>query len=168
MEAFVTEKSKDYSLLDNRTGEIKEFRRTRKISIPEFMMVYFASYSDMFVLTGVQIKVLMCCWRHSTYNDRLCNEGNMIYNDLMFKEACKKDGLKSPNAVIDNAISQLTKYGFLIKKCKGAYLLNPKYFFKGTLSDRTKLQYNLMVEPEEKQIQEDLSKMNEQLIQQNQ
>ena len=142
MEAFVTEKSKDYSLLDNRTGEIKEFRRTRNI-------------------TGVQIKVLMCCWRHSIYNDKLCNEGNMVYNDLMFKEACKKDGLKSPNAVIDNAISQLTKYGFLIKKCKGAYLLNPKYFFKGTLSDRTKLQYNLMVEPEEKQTQEGISKMNE-------
>lgn len=147
MESFIKEKSKDYSLLDNWAGEILEFRQTRKMTLPEFMMVYFASHPEMSVLTGVQIKVLMCCWKHSSYNGRLCSEGNIFYNDLMFKEACKKEGLKSSNSVIDNTISQLTKYGFLVKICKGAYYLNPKYFFKGTLSDRTKLQYRIIVDP---------------------
>lgn len=156
MEAFVTEKSKDYSLLDNNTGEILDYRKTRKVSIEDFMMVYLASYSDMLKLTGMQMKVLMCCWRYSAFNDRNCNSGNLIYNNGLFKENCKRDGLNTSDAVINNAISQLEKYGFLLKKCKGTYLLNPKYFFKGTISDRTKLQYNLIVEPQVKEIQENI------------
>ena len=106
-------------------------------------MTFFRSYSDMFKLTGMQMKVLVCCCVHSSYNDRSCKEGNLIHNNDYFKEYCRQDGLNTSNQVIDNAISQLSKYGFLIKRCKGEYMLNPKYFFKGTISDRTKLQYNI-------------------------
>lgn len=150
MEAFVTEKSKDYSLLDNRTGEILEYRQTKKVTLSEFMMIFFASYTDMLKLTGLEIKVLMCIWAHSSFNSKNSNEGNIIHNDMSFKENCRKDGLDTTNANIDNVFSKLNKAGFLIKKCKGAYLLNPKYFFKGTLSDRTKLQFNIVVEPKER------------------
>lgn len=167
MEAFVKLKSQDYSLLDNRTGEILEYRQTKKVTLSEFMMVFFASYTDMLKLTGLEIKVLMCIWAHSSFNSRNSKDGNIIHNDAAFKENCKQDGLNTTNSNIDNVFSRLNKMGFLIKKCRGAYLLNPKYFFKGTLSDRTKIQYNIMVEPEERQIQEDIKRMNEQLAKQN-
>lgn len=163
MEAFVKLKSQDYSLLDNRTGEILEYRQTKKVTLSEFMMVFFSSYTDMLKLTGLEIKVLMCIWTHSSFNSRNSKDGNIIHNDAVFKENCKQDGLNTTNANIDNVFSKLCKMGFLIKKCRGTYLLNPKYFFKGTLSDRTKIQYNIMVEPEENQIQEDIKRMNEQL-----
>lgn len=160
MERFVTEKSKDYSLLDNHTGEILELKKTRKVSIDEFMIIFLSSYSDMLALTGMQLKILMCCWRHSSYNDKNCSLGNLVHNNQLFKDYCRKDGLNASNASIDNALSQLAFKGFLIKKCRGTYLLNPTYFFKGTLSDRSKVQYNIMLEPNEEQYDKTLYRMN--------
>lgn len=167
METYITEKSKDYSLVDNRTGEILEYRKTKKVTLSEFMMIFFASYTDMFKLTGLELKVLMCIWAHSSFNSNNSTEGNIIHNNIVFKENCKKDGINTANANIDNIFSKLCKMGFLIKKCRGAYLLNPKYFFKGTLSDRTRLQYNIVVEPKEKELQKDIEAINKQLEGQN-
>lgn len=166
MEAFVTEKSKDYSLLDNNTGEILEYRKTRKVTIENFVMVFLSTCTDMLSLRGTQYKMLTLCWIHSTFNDKSCNQGNLLRNDGVFKENCRKDGLKLSDAAIDNVISQLAKKGFLIKKCRGTYLLNPKYFFKGTISDRSKLQYNIMVEPKEKELQKDIEEINKQFAEQ--
>ena len=36
-------------------------------------------------------------------------------------------------------VSKLAKKDILIKQCQGTYMLNPLYFFKGKLSDRTHL-----------------------------
>lgn len=168
MKAYVTKKSKEYSLLDNRTGEILEYRQTKKVNLSDFMMIFFASYTDMFKLSGLEIKVLMCIWAHSTFNSKNCMEGNIIHNDGVFKESCKKDGLTMSSASIDNVFSKLSKEGFLIKKCRGAYLLNPKYFFKGTLSDRTKIEYNIVMEPKDREIQEDIDRMSAEFKRQNQ
>lgn len=149
MESFVTKKSDNYHLINMATGELLEYRETRKVTLSEFMMVFFTSYKDMFKLTGLEIKVLMCIWAHSSFNNKNSSEGNIIHNDGAFKECCRADGLTASNSNIDNVFSRLSKLGFLIKMCKGTYLLNPKYFFKGTLSDRTKIQYNLLVGPED-------------------
>lgn len=166
MEAYATKKSEDYSLLDNHTGEILEYRQTKKVTLSEFMMVFFASYTDILKLTGLEIKVLMCIWVHSTFNNKNSTEGNIIHNDGVFKEYCRKDGLNTTNANIDNVFSKLSKDGFLIKKCRGTYLLNPKYFFKGTLSDRTKIQYNIVVEPKERELRESIEQLNRQFTEQ--
>ena len=48
-------------------------------------------------------------------------------------------GLDISNNTIDLYFHQLTKEGFLVKLCKGKYMLNPKYFFKGTLNDSAKM-----------------------------
>lgn len=146
MTKFITETSQDYSLLDNNTGEILELKQTRKLSIDEFMMVFFASYPQLFKLKGMQLKILMCCWRYSSYSKENEIEGNIIHNNASFKEHCREDGVNIPDASIDNAISYLGKQGMLIKKCRGEYLLNPRYFFKGRLSDRSKLNINFIVE----------------------
>ena len=37
----------------------------------------------------------------------------------------------------------MAKKGILIKECRGQYILNPLYFFKGTLGNRAKLQLNI-------------------------
>lgn len=59
MTKFITETSKDYSIVDNHTGELLELRQTRKLSLEEFIMVFFSSYPELFKLRGLQLKVLM-------------------------------------------------------------------------------------------------------------
>ena len=152
MARYITEKSKDYSVVDNHTGELLELRQTRKLSLEEFIMVFFSSYPELFKLIGLQLKILMCCWKHSTYNKENDTTGNIVHNNASFKQHCKDEGLNLSDASIDNNISQLCKAGLLIKKCRGEYVLNPNYFFKGSLSQRTKMMMNFMVEPD---IQED-------------
>ena len=145
MARYITESSKDYSLLDEHTGEVLEFRKTRKLSLEEFIMVFFSSYPELFKLKGLQLKILMCCWKHSTYNKENDTAGNIVHNNATFKEHCRNEGLQLSDASIDNNISALCKSGLLLKKCRGEYLLNPTYFFKGSLSQRTKIDMHFVV-----------------------
>lgn len=143
-ETFVNE---DYALLDKHTGEIKELKQTRTITLDEFIMVFFASCPELLRLRGLHLKVLICCWKFSSFNPECEAEGDLIHNDSVFKNKCKSFGLTISNASLDNAISYLSKHRFLIKKCKGVYLLNPNYFFKGRLSDKSKIDIHFKVEP---------------------
>lgn len=149
MARYITEKSDDYSIVDKHTGELLELKQTRKLSLEEFIMVFFSSYPQLFRLKGLQLKVLMCCWKHSTYNKENDTNGNIVHNNTSFKEHCREEGLELSDASIDNAISSLCKTGLLIKKCRGEYLLNPDYFFKGSLSQRTKVMMQFIVNQEE-------------------
>lgn len=147
MENFIKVPSENKLLLDKETGEITTYFHTKKVTIDEFIMIFFSSYSVLLKLSGFTLKVLMCCWKHSSFSPNIEKEGNIIHNDTMFKEYCFSQGFTNSAASIDNAISELARKGILIKKCRGSYLMNPEYFFKGKLSDRSKLQYNIIVEP---------------------
>lgn len=151
MAKYVTEKSKDYSILDNHTGEILDLNIIRKITLDEFIMVFFSSCPQLMNLTGNNLKVLICCWKHSSYNPENEERGNIIHNGPGFKSACKESGLDVSNAVIDNAISSLCKKGFLIKRFRGEYLLNPQYFFKGKLTSRSKVKVHFTVDSKAKE-----------------
>ena len=151
MSRYITQTSEDYSLVDNHTGELIEFRQTKKVSLDEFIQVFFSSYPELFRLKGLQLKILMCCWKHSTYNKENDTTGNIVHNNASFKQHCREEGLDLSDASIDNAISYLCKTGLLRKKCRGEYLLNPDYFFKGSLSQRTKIQMQFIVGSTEEQ-----------------
>lgn len=147
MAKYITEKSDVYSLYDNITGELLEYKQVRKVSMDEFIMVFFTSYPELIKLSGVQLKILMCCWKLSSFNPLNETVGNIVHNNPMFKEYCREEGLNAPDASIDNAISQLCKKRLILKRCKGEYMLNPEYFFKGTLSNRSKIDLRFIVEP---------------------
>lgn len=147
MSRYITTKSKDFSVVDNRTGELLELRQTKKLSLDEFFMVFAASCPTLLKLKGLQLKVLICCWRYSSYNKEYSQDGNIIHNSPTFKQFCKHEGLQTSDACIDKAFTKLCKENLLIRRCRGEYLMNPQYFFKGTLSDRTKILYNIVVEP---------------------
>lgn len=147
MAKYITEKSDAFSLLDNQTGEILDYKEVKKVSIDEFIMVFFASCPELMKLTGVELKVLICCWKKSSFNPVNDEAGNVVYNGPSFKEYCKEQGASTSDANIDNAVSVLCKKRMLLKKHKGEYLLNPEYFFKGTLSNRSKIDLRFVVEP---------------------
>lgn len=147
MAKYVSEPSENFALLDKYTGEILEYRETRKVTVDEFIMVFFTSYPELMKLSGVQLKVLMCCWKLSSFNPTNETTGNVVHNNPTFKEYCKEEGVDAPDGSIDNAISVLCKKRLLLKRCRGEYLLNPEYFFKGTLSNRSKIDLRFVVEP---------------------
>lgn len=147
MKKYITEKSKDFSLLDNHTGEILDYNQVKKVSIEEFIMVFFSSYPEILKLEGQKLKILMLCWKYSTFGG---DEGNIITNNLLFKTKVREYEPSISDAAIDVAISTLAKKGILRRVCKGQYELNPDYFFKGTLSKRSKLRFSVEVEPVDK------------------
>ena len=149
MDKYVTEPMKGYHVVDDLTGELLEYQKVKKVSIDEFIMLFFCSYPQLMTLKGMVLKVLMCCWKYSSYNAESDVDGNLIHNNASFKDRCRSEGLDTSNASIDNAISVLSSKGLLLKKCKGEYLLNPQYFFKGKLSKRSKIELDFIVEPEE-------------------
>lgn len=155
MKKYITEKSRDFSLLDNHTGEILDYNQVKKVSIEEFIMVFFSSYPEILKLEGQKLKILMLCWKHSTFGGE---GGNIIINDTSFKEKVREYEPNISNANIDLAFSTLTKRGLLRRICKGRYELNPDYFFKGTLSKRSKLKFSVEVEPLDKSDRRDNAK----------
>ena len=148
MDNFVTQTDPDYSLLDRHTGEVLEWKRTKVVNVDEFIMFFFASMPDLFQLEGLHMKVLMCCWKASTYND-VETEGNIVYNGKLLKNYIRQCGLDISDNAIDVVIHNLAKRNILVKKCKGTYMLNPQYFFKGKLADKSKLELRMVTNPTE-------------------
>lgn len=146
MDKYITETNKNYSLIDKNTGEIIEYKQVKKVSIDDFIMVFFNCFPEVFKLEGNALKVLMCMWKQSSYNKDLA-ESNVFTNNYLFKEYVRSTGLNLTDGAINLYVTLIAKTGLIIKKCRGTYMLNPTYFFKGNLANRSKLQLNIVVEP---------------------
>ena len=142
MKAFVTEIDPDYALVDKHTGEIKNFKRTRVVNVDEFIMFFFNSIPELVGLEGLHLKILMCCWKASSYNN-VETEGNIVNNNKLLKDYIRQCGMDVSDNTVDVVISKLAKKNILIKKCKGTYMLNPNYFFRGRLSEKSKLELKI-------------------------
>ena len=118
-------------------------------------MVFFASMPDLLKLKGLQLKVLMCCWKSSTYNNAAA-DGNVVYNNKLLKDYIRQCGLDITDGAIDVIICKLAKEHILVKICKGTYMLNPQYFFKGRLSEKSKLELRLITEPREYETEQNI------------
>lgn len=127
-------------LVERDTGELLSAKREVRVEdIDVFLNVYLSSLGRMAKeLSGVEMRVLIEAWKHSTFNDYGEIDGNIVHNDAMFKgRVAAECGLDAYS--VNNAVSRLAKKGFLIKKFKGCYLLNPEYFWKGSLRDRSRV-----------------------------
>lgn len=142
MKAFVTETDPDYALVDKHTGEIKNFKRTIVVNVDEFIMFFFNSIPELVGLEGLHLKILMCCWKASSYNN-VETEGNIVNNNKLLKDYIRQCGMDVSDNTVDVVISKLAKKNILIKKCKGTYMLNPNYFFRGRLSEKSKLELKI-------------------------
>lgn len=144
---FETVTNDGYSLVDNQTGEIKEFKQVKKVSYDDFMIVFLSTIPEMMNLKGNQMKILLLIWKESSFNPTNSTDGNIFYNNKLFKDHIREANLDLTDGAIDVYISQLTKQGFLIKKCKGCYMLNPTYFFKGRVRDAAQMSLTLEFDP---------------------
>lgn len=133
----------ELSVVNTATGEVVSGVASVKCStIEEFIMCFMSSIPQVVKLDGNTIRVLMWCWKFSTFNPSI-PEANMITNDKAFKEKIRQEGGDMSNSTIDKAIHTLYHEGMLLRRCKGSYFLNPNLFFRGTLSNRAKLKCNI-------------------------
>ena len=129
----------------DENGEIvsADITTIKKVSYGEFMQVWLKDNQEFWNLTKSEYAVMVQCWRASIYYPELIEEnlpGNKVNTDKQFKEMTAKNAGITTRSV-DAALGSLSKKNLLIKDkdYKGIYYLNPKLFFKGKLSDRTKI-----------------------------
>lgn len=125
-------------------GEIisAQVKRIKKVTAEEFCQVYLRDNDEFYKLSKAESNLLSVCWLNSVYYDdeQFKCPGNKITFDAQFKDiAAEKTGLKE--GTIKNTMAALVKKDMLLKdeNYKGIYYLNPKYFFKGRINDRTQI-----------------------------
>lgn len=137
----------ELSVVNTTTGEIESAVATINVdTIDDFIFCFLKSIPQITLLDGNTMRVLMWCWKFSSFNPNI-PDANYISNDLDFKEKVRREGGNLSNGTIDLAFHSLKDKGFLIKKCRGKYMLNPDLFFKGTLSNRAKLKCSIEYSP---------------------
>ena len=124
-------------------GEIlsAEITTIKKVTAEQFCQVYLKDNSEFYSLSKAESNVLSVAWLMSSYysDPEFKFPGNRISCDKQFRDIVhNKTGLAE--STIKAAIASLAQKEMLLKdrEYKGIYYLNPDYFFKGKLSDRTK------------------------------
>lgn len=143
---YITRISPDYEVLDKHTGELLTLKYKRKVPIESFIMLFFSSFPELMELEGQKLKVLMMCWKCSSFSTD--TEKNIIVNDKDFKAKVHEYEPQISDANIDNCFTIFVKRSILFRVCRGKYELNPQYFFKGKLSNRSKLMFSIEAEPQ--------------------
>jgi len=137
-------------IVDNETGEVISAVAKRVCDTQEeFIKIYLNSIDDLISLDNRMFQVLMVCLREAKFCDDKNQDGNTLYNFKDFKEKCRKliDNELSDKA-INMYVSRLASMQILIRKSRGMFVLNPRYFVKGQMTPKTRLQ--LVVEYEGK------------------
>lgn len=135
--------------VDLSNGELLGFKQTKVCETQEeFIKIYFEHIEE---LTGCLedglYAIMFAVWKCSTFSQD-DSEGNMLYNNILFKEECRRiTGKDISDNAINTYIARLEKRGVIKRKYRGCYLLNPKYFIKGTLSDNTRMQLIIEFDP---------------------
>lgn len=109
--------------------------------------IYLRDNEEFYKLSKAESNVLAVLWYTSNYyedKDRAL-PGNKISLDEELRDTIKiKTNLAA--GTIRNTITSLVKKKMLLKdsKYKAVYYLNPEYFFKGKISDRTQIIKNII------------------------
>ena len=137
-------------IVDNETGEVVSAVAKRVCDTQEeFIKIYLNSIDDLISLDNRMFQVLMVCLREAKFCDDKNQDGNTLYNFKDFKDKCRQliDNELSDKA-INMYVSRLATMQILIRKSRGEFVLNPRYFVKGQMTQKTRLQ--LVVEYEGK------------------
>ena len=130
-------------------GEIlsAEVKTIKTVSAEQFCQIYLRDNEEFYKLSKAESNVLAVLWYTSNYyedKDRAL-PGNKISLDEELRDTIKiKTNLAA--GTIRNTITSLVKKKMLLKdsRYKAVYYLNPEYFFKGKISDRTKIIKNII------------------------
>ena len=130
-------------------GEIlsAEVKTIKTVSAEQFCQIYLRDNEEFYKLSKAESNVLAVLWYTSNYYEDKDRElpGNKISLDEELRDTIKiKTNLAA--GTIRNTITSLVKKKMLLKdsRYKAVYYLNPEYFFKGKISDRTQIIKNII------------------------
>lgn len=130
-------------------GEIlsAEVKTIKTVSAEQFCQIYLRDNEEFYKLSKAESNVLAVLWYTSNYyedKDRAL-PGNKISLDEELRDTIKiKTNLAA--GTIRNTVTSLVKKKMLLKdnRYKQVYYLNPEYFFKGKITDRTQIIKNIV------------------------
>lgn len=128
-------------------GEIlsAEVKTIKTVSAEQFCQIYLRDNEEFYKLSKAESNVLAVLWYTSNYYEDRALPGNKISLDGELRDTIKiKTNLAA--GTIRNTITSLVKKKMLLKdsRYKAVYYLNPEYFFKGKISDRTQIIKNII------------------------
>lgn len=133
--------TKEMQVEITETGEIFSAITTIKIkTLDEYLSIYVLNIQEALNLENQHLKILIQCWKYSTYSEK----GNKVINNQLLKNKIRESGLKVSDTVINNAFTEFVKHNLMFKECRGNYILNPQHFFTGSISNRS--QFKLIIE----------------------
>ncbi|MBQ3989837.1 MAG: hypothetical protein II630_03255 [Bacteroidales bacterium] len=144
MKKYNKERVPDQIIVNEKTGEVvSAVIKTTCYSPEDFIKLYLDSIDDLIGLNPRLLQVLLICVKHSTFSKMNGLEGNFFSNNKILKANCKQV-IKSKEELTDGAIDvylhRLTELKVILRYCRGTYVLNPKYFFKGTITKKSRMQ----------------------------
>lgn len=129
-------------IVNKETGEIVGASIKRVCEKPEdFIKLYLTSIDDLLDLNQREFQILLVCIKSSQFYDEAEAKGNFFNNDARFKTNCRRilDEELSDNN-INVCISRLAAKKIIIRQSRGLFVMNPRYFFKGTITKKSRLE----------------------------
>lgn len=130
-------------------GEIlsAEIKTIKKVDAEQFCQIYLRDNEEFYKLTKAESNILAVLWYTSNYYEDKEQQlpGNKVSLDEQLRDTIKqKTGCAY--GTIKNTISSLVKKQMLLKdnRYKSVYYLNPQFFFKGKITDRSKIIRNIV------------------------
>jgi hypothetical protein len=106
----------------------------------EFLKIYINSIDDLASIDHLTFQVMLIVLKRARFCDKENKDGNEFFNNDNFKKEVKdKLGLKKDNTV-NKYVSNLAKAKILLRVNKGSYILNPRYFARGKMTDKTRME----------------------------
>lgn len=138
---YITVEVEGKKILDEEHGTLeKMYAKINVGSQEEFLKIYINSIDDLANIDHQTFQVMLIVLKRAKYSDKDNVYGNEFYNNDNFKKEVKdKLGIKKDNTV-NKYVSNLAKAKILLRVNKGSYILNPRYFARGTMTNKTRME----------------------------
>lgn len=131
--------------VNKATGELTELYLRKVVETQEeFLKVYINSLDELIKLDNRELQILFIILKRSKFCEEKNKDGNIFYNEHLFKEEVRSIVDKSlKDNTINQYVSNLAQYKLILRVKRGTFILNPLFFAKGKLTIDTRL--NLVV-----------------------
>lgn len=141
-------------ILDTETGEVTDYNVTVYYSnTDEFIALYLHTIPIVKNLTNREKDFLLDLLIAANFNPIASNKGNLIFTNSPDVDKIKKDyGVGN----VSMYMKKLVNLDLLQKEKRSVYLLNPLYFYRGKMTDRTNvlIRYKSLKERREQNIED--------------
>lgn len=123
------------NFVDLATGQIIDTKEDIKETViwvgdkERFVLMYLSFLNTIDNFDAVSLKILVWCALNSEMGSNRVNLTQPNCNRIASKHNLTYNTIK-------NAISKLKKHGALIREGSGTYIVNPTYFWRGTLREK--------------------------------